>query len=334
MTNNINIKLQNIKKLPGRVQGLESSVSALHDKNEQLRSLISDLNQRVVSSRQFVPTLYVADHMVLAKLFTDLKIYLDPRDMAVAAHISLDGIWEKEITRAWLTVLEPKMTILDIGANFGYFGLLSGQFTDRKNAKIIQFEANPNIIPYVNKSISINWLNETVKVENLAVSDKEGTVTLTVLKDYIGSSSVQSFEKLDSYMHDKMQLDVNETIDVKAITIDKYCKDEGIKNIDLIKMDIEGHEEAAYSGMRGMIKNSPNVTMFIEFTKDGYTDPLKFYDTMLKDFGNVYTIDDKGNICPVKDASYQSVIDKDENWTMPIFSKNDKLHLKKNLIIG
>jgi len=122
-----------------------------------------------------------------------------------------------------------------------------------------------------------------------------------------------------------MQLEVDESIQVPAITLDGYCKDKNIKEINLIKMDIEGYEENAYSGMRQIIKQSPNVTMFVEFTKDGYENPKQFYDSMLSDFGNVYIIDGTGKLTKPKRNSYEYVIGDADDWVMPVFSKDKTL---------
>lgn len=270
----------------------------------------------------------IADNEILVKIFNGLKIYLDTRDISVAPHIALDGIWEPHITQAWLSLIKPKDTIFDIGANFGYFGLLAAHNTDKKKSKIIFIEANPHLIPYINKTLSLNWYNEQSLVENFAVSDKEGTVTLNVLEDYIGSSSVQTIDQLDSYAGKKMQLKLNEAVKVPAKTIDGYCREKGIKHINLIKMDIEGYEDKAYLGMREMIKASPEVSMFVEFTKDGYSNPKAFYDQMLADFGCVYTIDSDGNLVKPKNMSYETVIGRVDDWVMPVFSKDKSLNVK------
>lgn len=319
---------------PSIVSDMKINIDTIDSKIVNLNDRLSDIDSRIASLRQFVPNLIVNEKTVITKIFTDLKMYLNPNDMAVAAHIALDGVWEKEITRAWITAIEPESVVLDVGANYGYYGLLAGQFTDRHRSKIIMFEANPKIIPYVSKSISINWLNETVKVENLAVSDKKEKLELTVLENYIGSSSVQTFEKLDTYMHSKMQLEINEKVKIKATSLDLYCREKNIESVDLIKMDIEGYEETAYEGMREIIKKSPKATLFIEFTKDAYDDPQKFYNKLINDFGYVYTINSEGDIVRPDSQDYRMIISDNDNWTMPIFSKINNLHKKKNMILG
>jgi FkbM family methyltransferase len=297
------------------IQGTQLAVN--HDQS----LILEELKQRVKNSGSIV----LNDQEMITKIFSGLKMYLDPRDIAVVPHLALDSVWEHRITAAWLSVVKPKDTVLDVGSNFGYFGALAAQRTDKKHSKVVHFEANPHLLPYIHKTLDVNWLNEQSVVENLAVGDKEGTLTLRILKDYLGSSSVLPLEHTAKYMGNKMHLETAEEVKVKSVSLDKYCQVNGIKTVDLIKMDIEGFEDKAYAGMRSVVKNSPNLTFFIEFTKDSYDDPRGFYDQMLKDFGHVYLIDDDGYIIKPKAATYEVIIGDADDWVMPIFSKNAKL---------
>ena len=283
--------------------------------------ILEELKQRTKNSGSLV----LSEREMITKIFSGLKMYLDPRDVAVVPHLALDSIWEHRITAAWLSVVKPTDTVLDVGSNFGYFGALAAQKTDKKHSKIVHFEANPHLIPYIHKTLDVNWLNEQSVVENLAVGDKAGTLTLRILKDYLGSSSVLPLEHTAKYMSGKMPLETAEEVKVKAVSLDDYCKEHGIKTVDLIKMDIEGFEDTAYKGMRTVVKNSPNLTFFIEFTRDSYKDPKGFYDQMLQDFGHVYVIDDDGYIVKPKKTTYEAIIGDADDWVMPIFSKNAKL---------
>jgi FkbM family methyltransferase len=274
-------------------------------------------------------TVYISPSEIVSKMFTGQKIYLDPRDISVAPHLALDAIWEADITTAWLSIVRPEDIIIDIGANFGYYGVIASQQTDKKIGKVIYFEANPNLIPYIKKTLSVNWINEQSVVENLAVSDKEGTAELSIIKDYIGSSSLLSAEYMDEYMHGKMNIEAESIVSVQAVSLDSYCERIGINQVNLIKMDIEGFEDKAYDGMRKIVKASPDLTLFIEFTKDGYAQPKKFYELLLKDFGNVYVIGKDGKITKPEDTSYRHVVGYAEDWVMPIFSKRRDLASKK-----
>jgi FkbM family methyltransferase len=318
-------KLYGLSTINSKLEGLEQKAQAM-------QLILTDL-QNNFKRPILPPTIQIDQKTILTKIFSGIKMYLDPRDLSVAPHIALDGIWEQQVTRAWLAVLNKNDTVLDIGANFGYFGLLAGQFANREKSKIVLFEANKNLIPYIDKSVSINWLSQQIKVENLAVSDQNGEVQLNVLKDFIGSSSLQSVEELDSYLHDRVHFELAEKQTIRSTTIDSYCKTNNISELNLIKMDIEGHEEKAYKGMRKVLSNSKNVTLFLEFTKLSYENPKKFYDTMLKDFGNVYTISNEGQIIKPKDRSYEFLVGRVDDYVMLIFSKNQELNKECNIVL-
>ena len=296
--------------------------------NSKVLTEIEDLRSKmaiVVEKQSNTGIISLGNNEIITKIFSGLKIYLDTRDISVTPHLALDGIYEGHISNAWISQIEKNSTVIDIGANFGYFGALAAQRTDKKKSKVIFFEANPSLIPYIRKTLAVNWLNEQSIVENFALASKEGTATLHVFKDYIGSSSLHDAAFIDSFMHEKMYTETKEEVRVKTITLDEYCKRNKIKSVDLIKMDIEGFEEDAYKGMINTVKSSPNLTMFIEFTKQGYDDAKSFYEKMLSDFGNIYLIDELGRLFIPEDRSYKSVIDQSDDWVMPVFSKRSDL---------
>ena len=303
-----------INDLEHKVASLEQTQSQILDEQRGGLAKIKQLNP---------PTLQVSDDEVIVKIFSDVKISLSLKDISVTPHLALDGIWERDVTFAWLRALRKSDIVLDIGANFGYFGLLAAQQTHGYGGRTIFFEANPNLIANIQKTLSINNYHEFSQIENVAVSNKKGQVTLNILQDYIGSSSVNSMEHLDEYIGNKMPLKKQSSVKVQAVSIDDYCVDNAIKNLDLIKMDIEGYEDTAYEGMRKAIESSKGVTMFIEFTKNSYKKPEAFYSDMLKDFGRVYTIDSNGDFITPSDNSYDSVLGDTEDWKMLVFSKKE-----------
>jgi FkbM family methyltransferase len=313
-------KLTGNSHIRAKLHNLELSLNESYSITEAIRSEIQQL-----SSYASGGLITIGEKELIVKIFNDLIMYLDPRDMAVVPHLALERIWEKETTLAWNYLIDKfkPSTVFDIGANFGYFGLLAAQrLKFKKTNQVIMFEANPNLISYINKTLSVNWLKEITHLENLAVSNTEGQVTLNILQNYIGSSSLHSQHKLDSYLGHKMGIQVAESMRISSITIDKYCKDHAIKSIDLLKMDIEGFEDKAYEGMRRVINNSPKLIIFIEFTSASYDNPKAFYKLIKDDFKYIYTIQNDGDLIDKSDQEYSSVVNE-EDLAMLVLAKTD-----------
>lgn len=324
------IKSSFVRVFPGINRRLVDFAISIDDINELLRNqaiaIHSQQDQVMKLTERFNSSGYVqfSENEVLTKIFSGAKMYLDPRDVGLVPHLVLDGDWERNITQIWLKTIKKGDVVIDIGANYGYYGVLAAQQANR-DCEVYLFEANPDIIPYLKKTMKVNSFETCSVVENLAVSDSQADVVLNILKGFIASSSIHTVNELNKYADGKAHYELESSVRVPAVTLDDYCKRKNIKSVDLIKMDIEGYEEKAYQGMRKIIKSSPKITLFIEFTKEGYKHPEQFYETLLEDFGNVYIIDQNNNLIRPKNNSYDAIIANSKDWVMPIFSKNKKL---------
>lgn len=307
-------------------QGLLNYLQQLQlEINHNQLAILNRVDERTKNSG----TVYLSETEIATKLFSGLKLYVDPRDMTLAVHLALDGIWESDITGAWLQVVKSGDVVVDIGANYGYFGALAAQkIYGSERARFLFFEANPYLIPYIRRTLAANSLIDKSTVENFAIAAKAGEVELGVSPYYLGNASLNPAENRRTYgayqIHDE-ELEIKK---VRAISLDAYCDKHGIKKVNVIKIDIEGHEQQAYAGMRGIVKASPDVSLFIEFTQSCYDNPKRFYEQLLSDFGHVYKIEADGRIVKPKNQDYATVIDKTDSWVMPIFSKNPGLASK------
>jgi FkbM family methyltransferase len=267
-------------------------------------------------------TIQTGPYEALTRLFTGQKMYVDTRDISLAPHLMLDGHWEPEITHIFRQHITPDSVVFDIGANFGYFGLVAGTDVDhRQGGQIHFFEANPELAPYIFKTLSVNGLLRTGKIVSEAVSDRAGEIELMILDDLWGSSGIDIKSHQITNVAGR-DIGVRNRVKVPMTTIDDYTKKNNIKAIDIVKMDIEGHEETAYKGMRKTVKKSPRLKMFIEFTDDAYKDSKKFFEHMLEDFGHIYIIqnDNGGTLTEVKDYATLKKIMTD-TWIMLLASK-------------
>jgi len=70
---------------------------------------------------------YLGDHLALVRVLGQAKMFLSTTDAGFASHVMLDGFWEIWLTLFFARVIAPGMTVIDVGANFGYYTLLFGR---------------------------------------------------------------------------------------------------------------------------------------------------------------------------------------------------------------
>ena len=190
------------------------------------------------------------------------KMYVNPRvkgpmRTAFRGYIRSCGK-EKLTTQIFKQVVKEKDTVVDIGANIGYFTLLAARLVG-EGGKVYAFEPEPRNYNMVLKNIALNGYENVVPVQK-AVSNVGGTVRLYLSSKDIGAHTIRQY-------HDKEQFDEKESgefVEVESITLDEFLEDRK-HSVDVIKMDIEGAEMAALSGMDRIIRENQNLKMFIEF---------------------------------------------------------------------
>jgi FkbM family methyltransferase len=188
------------------------------------------------------------------------KLYLDTRDQSVAHSLILDGYWEKHVTRAYLKLVKPGATVVEVGANVGYFTTLAAGRVG-PSGRVYAFEANPDVAAMLRRSIGLNGQAGWCSVIEQAVCDQVGTVTFYCLRREQGNSSLRGVGAgVD------MENDVH-IIQAPATTLDAYFG-ESPPRIDVMKIDAEGAEPLIFSGMRRLLEANPDITIVMEFARE------------------------------------------------------------------
>jgi len=163
--------------------------------------------------------------------------------------------WALRITRdndRVLKLLENRLTTssccIDVGAHQGSF--LDFYIRFAPNGKHLAFEPLPD---YYNKVVEVY---PNVIVHNVALSDFIGSSTFHDVK---GAEAMSGFKK----QHYPTEVNISE-IEVKVSTLDSYLHE--IKNVDFIKIDVEGAELSVLKGAMEVIRTCQPIIMF-EFAK-------------------------------------------------------------------
>jgi FkbM family methyltransferase len=274
---------------------------------------------------------HAGDDSILTTIYTGQIIAVDRRDMSLAPHLILSGKWEMELSRRCESIVQEikRPVIFDVGANFGWYGLILSRYCP--DSQVHFFEANPSIVPLLQKTVLVNGLALRSSINNCAVSSgSDESLILSIPRLHKGSSSVSGFsQSLEKYYEGA---DDVEEVAIQSITLDDFCNRNSIDSIDFLKIDVEGFEGRVLSGSRQVIKSSPRLAIMMEWNKRRYEDDLL---TILKEFRRCEGLGAEGSwvdLSPVlsKSDSIESFEEgagnylgkAEKNWYDLIFFKN------------
>ena len=154
----------------------------------------------------------------------------------------------------YLKTIRKGQTILDLGANRGFFAYLFAILTGSKG-KVHCFEPVPENLTSLKPNVSIfPW----VEIHPFAVGDQKSEATMHYSINDLEKAAIQP----EAILH------CDRTAKVELIVLDQYMKEESSKPIHFIKCDVEGHELKALIGMTSILeKFHPKLS--IEITVSG-----------------------------------------------------------------
>jgi len=129
-------------------------------------------------------------------------------------------------------------TVLDIGANVGFFSMMIKDLFPDVN--IYAIEPIPQIFRCLKKNLSGN----KDKVFDLAISDKNGEESM----------SFNECESAISHVVDTSDLTSLNVIRVKTRSLDDFVLEQEITNIDILKVDTENYEAKVLEGAKDTLK--------------------------------------------------------------------------------
>jgi len=114
--------------------------------------------------------------------------------------------------------------------------------------------------------------------------------------------------------------------EVSITTIDDYCAEKSIEHIDLLKVDVEGHEMSVFQGSARMLGEN-RVSMLAFEVSSGNVDTRVFFKEFyhfLKPLGfEIYRLTRSGYLFPIKNYSEHL---EQFRATMFYAIRNDVLH--------
>jgi len=176
------------------------------------------------------------------------------------------------------------ITVFDVGANVGDFAYTVQNILGQ-SATIFCFEPKKSTFDALKMRFSDV---ENPKLFNFGFGNKQETVTLYFDRDPEKSGLASVYPRnLD---HFGIYLKEQETI--QLTTIDTFCQENDINNINFLKMDVEGHEISVLNGAKRMINADAITNILFEFGGCNIDSRTFFQDFyyLLKDKYHIYRV--------------------------------------------
>ena len=154
----------------------------------------------------------------------------------------------------YLKTIRRGQTVLDLGANRGFFSYLFATLTGPKG-KVHCFEPIPENLKSLKPNVSMfPW----VEIHPFAVGDKKGEAEMHYSKHELEKAALQpeATQRCDT------------TAKVNLITLDEYMAEVNSTPIHFVKCDVEGHELKALRGMSSILREF-HPQLSIEITVSG-----------------------------------------------------------------
>ena len=232
--------------------------------------------------RARVQTSYLGNGVVLTRVLGRQKIFLRTLDRGFACHVMLDGHWEIWLTLFFARYIKPAMTIIDVGANFGYYTLLFADAVGPRG-RVIAVEPSPETAVLLRETIDLNGIGSyTTLVAAAAGAEPSGTAHLFVPTSEPKNATVVAGPGLLG----------GDTLVVPSTNLDTMLPE--LNKVDLVKIDAEGAEVGILAGMRQMIARD-HPAIVLEFNAARYPEAKTFLQSLLDVYGAVSFIDYDGH---------------------------------------
>jgi len=282
-----------------------------------------------------------------AKIFGKYTYFYRHDDKYIGRRIALEK-YEPYETQLILRQTKIGDTVVDVGANIGYYTVLLADKVG-KNGKVYAFEPDKTNFQILVKNIKENNLKNVVAI-NAAVGSKEGKLKLYKSEENLGDHKL--YETHPPCGHPPLkkgeQNYLNEET-VKIIKLDDYLKE---TKVDLMKIDTQGWEPEVVEGAKELIKKNKPV-MFLEYSPASYKQAKlngkKMMNFLRKIYPKIWWIDEwlyiyknlsQGKIdkiCATNKTGYADLWMKNKIGFLDYFEQYRYLKVKqylKRLIVG
>jgi FkbM family methyltransferase len=164
--------------------------------------------------------------------------------------------WEPELLPWWRSFCRQSRSVLELGANVGYFTVQAGRAAP--GIRYVAVEPHPFSVAICRANLALNGVSSVELVHAAAVAGPAiSPVQLLVPPDQLGTPTV-AFLSSDTELPAEMARGVATVIDVPAVDVRRL-----LDGVDLVKLDVEGQEHVLLAACREQLRER-RPALFVE----------------------------------------------------------------------
>lgn len=227
----------------------------------------------------------IGDDTILCRVLGRFKMLADAHDRTLSPHLILDGAWELHVTEAVVAQLRPGMTVLDAGANLGYFTLAMAHLVG-PSGHVHAVEPNARLAALLRQSVTLNSFEGRVTVHQSALGAASGATVILQVPDG---------RPMNGHV-----VPGSGPASMPVRTVDDLIGD---GPLDAVKIDVEGAEWDLWQGMEKVLARGRPMRIFLEFNKHRLADPDAFLDSIERHGFSLAWIHPKHGTLPISRAT-------------------------------
>ena len=234
-----------------RLEAIEATAKAVEERAGHIETLVRDMRRLVGPFAVPLPENRLLVHTIHSTL-----MIVDANDLIITPQLAIYRRWEPELTDLVWNSCKPDTVFVDVGANVGYFTILAAaSIRNGGKGRVIAIEPNPDCLPLLQRNLVINWSICPVDVRTVAAGAAPGEVWLAYPADRTANAHVSTpGQDVEGERRTLVRIEPLDAIVPEDLAV------------DILKIDVEGHEISVFRGAERVISRSPNIKVVMEWS--------------------------------------------------------------------
>lgn len=222
----------------------------------KLRSVVQELRDYPERRR------FLRGETILLQDVHGIRFLLYPFDRENVLHLVRRDYDRAEI-QALPCLVCPGSIAFDVGANAGLYSVLLSRLCG-PSGRVFAFEPVPDTYWRLRENLVLNRC-ENVSVSQAAVTDRSGNLRMNLF----GQQHAE-WNTLGAPLPRRVngtEFSPSGFIEVEGLSLDAFCRAQGIEHIRFLKVDVEGFELSVFQGADGLLRGQKIDYICFEISK-------------------------------------------------------------------